>query len=98
MELLNPPVIRNIIHMSNDELQNVVDHDPELFKHKEKILVYYGKNDGWVPNSCAAQQLDRLGEKHVVVDEHDCEHAFVIKDGEIMAENIISIVEEHLSS
>lgn len=96
MELLNAPVVRNIIHMSNDELKNVIDHNPDLFKHQEKVLVYYGKNDGWVPNSCVVQQLDRLGEKYVLVDEDNCEHAFVIKDGEVMAKKIISVVEKYL--
>ncbi|KAE9548885.1 hypothetical protein FO519_007910 [Halicephalobus sp. NKZ332] len=96
MELISAPVVRNIIHMSNDELKNVVDHDPELFKHKDKILMYYGKTDGWVPNSCALKQLDRLGENHVLIDEDNCEHAFVIKDGEAMTRNVVSLIEKCL--
>lgn len=32
---------------------------------------------------------DRLGEEQVTLDEDNCEHAFVISEGDIMARNVI---------
>lgn len=96
MELLSAPVIKNIIHMSNDELKTVVDHNPDLFRQKEKIIIYYGKKDHWVPNHCPQQQMERYGHEHVKIDADDCEHAFVIKNGEIMAKNVVKTIEYYL--
>jgi hypothetical protein len=58
--------------------------------------LYYGSVDGWVPGNCAEQQAERLGKSCVFLDNDGCEHAFVIRDGEIMARTVVSLVEELL--
>lgn len=37
--------------------------------------------------------LERLGTEQVTLDEHDCEHAFVISEGDIMARNVVKYFE-----
>ena len=42
-------VFRNIVHMSNDELEKVLDFDTQLLAHKEISYFYFGVEDGWCP-------------------------------------------------
>ncbi|CAB3407580.1 unnamed protein product [Caenorhabditis bovis] len=84
-EIVGMNVFRNIVHMSNDELEQVVELDESLIEHNDRIHFYYGVKDGWCPIRHGRDMLERLGDEHVTLDEHDCEHAFVIKEGEIVA-------------
>lgn len=49
VELIHMDVFRNIVHMSNDELDIVVDLDERLLEKKDVIHFYYGLKDGWCP-------------------------------------------------
>uniref|UniRef100_A0A8R1IBW7 Lipid droplet-associated hydrolase n=1 Tax=Caenorhabditis japonica TaxID=281687 RepID=A0A8R1IBW7_CAEJA len=40
-------------------------------------------------NSPRHSMLERLGDEQVTLDEDDCEHAFVISEGDVMARNVI---------
>ncbi|VDM45831.1 unnamed protein product [Toxocara canis] len=91
-ELLCLNVFRNIIHMSTDELRKVCELDESLLKHSDRIRFYYGKTDKWCPIDFGYQMKDRLGEELVVIDDSDCEHAFVIKNSEIMARKLVNWV------
>jgi pimeloyl-ACP methyl ester carboxylesterase len=98
VEILSSSVVRNVIHLANNELHVVKHHDESLFQneHRDRILLYYGAIDGWVPASCAEEQAERLGKSCVFLDNDGCEHAFVIRDGEVMARTVVSLVEEFL--
>uniref|UniRef100_A0A914CGJ7 Lipid droplet-associated hydrolase n=1 Tax=Acrobeloides nanus TaxID=290746 RepID=A0A914CGJ7_9BILA len=91
-ELGNSLVLRNIIHMSNDELNTVLEVEENLLSNPEKTFFYYGTSDGWVPLSYAERMKTNLPNGHVFLDESDCEHAFVIKDGEIMAQVMAKLI------
>uniref|UniRef100_A0A7E4UU59 Lipid droplet-associated hydrolase n=1 Tax=Panagrellus redivivus TaxID=6233 RepID=A0A7E4UU59_PANRE len=94
-EIVNTNVIRNIIHMSRDELDRILDHDETLFAtDREKLLLYYGIIDGWVPGEAPEQQLKRFGDSMVTIDSDNCEHAFVLRHTEVMARNVVHILEK----
>ncbi|CAI5438690.1 unnamed protein product [Caenorhabditis angaria] len=89
VEILHKDVFRNIVHMSNDELDFVVELDHKLLENRDLVHFYYGKKDGWCPVEHGLSMLELLGENQVTIDEDDCEHAFVISEGDIMARNVI---------
>ncbi|CAI2309619.1 unnamed protein product [Caenorhabditis sp. 36 PRJEB53466] len=89
VELIHMDVFRNIVHMSNDELDFVLDLNEHLLEKKDVIHFYYGLKDGWCPVEHGHSMIERLGSEKVTLDEHDCEHAFVIAEGDIMAKNVI---------
>uniref|UniRef100_A0A7I5EDM6 Lipid droplet-associated hydrolase n=1 Tax=Haemonchus contortus TaxID=6289 RepID=A0A7I5EDM6_HAECO len=91
-ELLNMNVFRNIVHMSHDELNKVDDFDNSLITNKELVYFYYGKEDGWCPEELGYSMETRLPRGHVQLDEHGCEHAFVIRDGAIVAEKLLQFI------
>lgn len=99
-ELVSSPVIRNIMHMANNELHVVKYHDDSLFnnQYRDRISLYYGAVDKWVPAQCAEEQAQRLGKSCVFIDNDGCEHAFVIRHGEIMAQKVVSLLDKQLQS
>ncbi|GMR31247.1 hypothetical protein PMAYCL1PPCAC_01442, partial [Pristionchus mayeri] len=92
-ELLNVNVFRNIVHMSHDELENVNEFDEDaLLQHKDLVHFFYGTTDGWVPVEYGMDMADRTLSGHVSFDDKECEHAFVIKDGRIVAEKLVPLI------
>lgn len=60
-------------------------------------IFYYGVLDGWAPLEFAARMNNRLEKRRdmgrkqngvVLIDKHDCEHAFVVHQSEKVAETI----------
>uniref|UniRef100_A0A914Y7E6 Lipid droplet-associated hydrolase n=1 Tax=Panagrolaimus superbus TaxID=310955 RepID=A0A914Y7E6_9BILA len=100
MEIVSSSVVRNIMHLANNELQIVKLHDDSLFlnEHRDRILLYYGTTDQWVPAQLAEEQAARLGRSCVFLDNDGCEHAFVIRDGEVMARTVVSLIEQFLKT
>lgn len=91
-ELSHLHVFRNIIHMSSDEMQNVADLDHSLLSHPEKIMFYYGTIDGWCPLAYGENMQRLLPIEQVLVDEEKCEHAFVIRDSDIVARKVVEMI------
>uniref|UniRef100_A0A0K0EQ17 Lipid droplet-associated hydrolase n=1 Tax=Strongyloides stercoralis TaxID=6248 RepID=A0A0K0EQ17_STRER len=94
VELFNTTVIRNIIHMSRDELDNVLEYNFDLKRYSSNIYLYYGLKDGWVPINYGSDMLNReqLNDGHVIFDTTDSEHAFVIKESKIIADELIKFL------
>ena len=63
-----------------------------MLSNPEKTFFYYGTSDGWVPLTYAERMKTRLPNGYVFLDESKCEHDFVIKDGEIMAQAIAKLI------
>ncbi|GMT31954.1 hypothetical protein PFISCL1PPCAC_23251, partial [Pristionchus fissidentatus] len=92
-ELLNTNVFRNIVHMSHDELENVNEFDEAtLLQHKELVHFLYGTTDGWVPLEYGMEMAERAPSGHVIIDDKQCEHAFVIRDGKAVAEKLVPLI------
>ncbi|KAK6760219.1 hypothetical protein RB195_021637 [Necator americanus] len=91
-ELLHMNVFRNIVHLSHDELIKVSEFDQSLLINKDLVYFYYGKEDGWCPEELGYSMETRLPQGHVVLDEDGCEHAFVIRDGAVIAEKLLRFI------
>ncbi|CAJ0575594.1 unnamed protein product, partial [Mesorhabditis spiculigera] len=91
-ELLHMNVFRNIVHMSADELIKVADLDMTLLAHKDMTHMYYGTCDGWVPNTYGEAMKQLLPNGHVQFDDENCEHAFVVRDGHIVAKKVVHYI------
>uniref|UniRef100_A0A0N5B3L6 Lipid droplet-associated hydrolase n=1 Tax=Strongyloides papillosus TaxID=174720 RepID=A0A0N5B3L6_STREA len=94
VELFNTTVLRNIIHMSRDELDNVIEYDFDLRSYANNVYLYYGLKDGWVPLSYGDDMRNRkeLNDGHVIFDTTNSEHAFVIKESEIIADKLTNFI------
>jgi len=85
-------VFRNIIHLSNDEMQLVTDLDKSLLSFPDKLVFYYGTTDGWCPLSYGEDMKELLPEEQVLIDEEQCEHAFVIRDSDVVARKVAEMI------
>lgn len=74
VELVHMDVFRNIVHMSNDELDIVLDLDERLLEKQDVVHFYYGLKDGWCPVQHGYSMRDRLGEEQVTLDEDNLTH------------------------
>ncbi|KAI1711059.1 lipid-droplet associated hydrolase domain-containing protein [Ditylenchus destructor] len=95
VELLSTNVLRNVAHMARNELDVVQGFDESLIpnEYKDRIIFYYGINDGWSPVEWTDGMKRYLqNESAVVIDENGCQHAFVIRDSEIMATQLAKIL------
>uniref|UniRef100_A0AC35G0Q5 Lipid droplet-associated hydrolase n=1 Tax=Panagrolaimus sp. PS1159 TaxID=55785 RepID=A0AC35G0Q5_9BILA len=94
-ETISSSVTQNIIHLANNEFQIVKNHDDTLFpnEYRDRIILYYGKNDGWVPESCVEEQIERLGKSCVFLDNNGSDHEFVNLNGDFMAKTVVSLFE-----
>uniref|UniRef100_A0A914Q7F5 Lipid droplet-associated hydrolase n=1 Tax=Panagrolaimus davidi TaxID=227884 RepID=A0A914Q7F5_9BILA len=99
-ETISSPVTQNIIHLANNEFQIVKNHDDTLFpnEYRDRIILYYGKNDGWVPESCVEEKIERLGKSCVMIDNNGSDHAFVNLNGDFMAKTVVSLFEPFLKT
>uniref|UniRef100_A0AC35F0T3 Lipid droplet-associated hydrolase n=1 Tax=Panagrolaimus sp. PS1159 TaxID=55785 RepID=A0AC35F0T3_9BILA len=94
VELLSFNVIKNINHMSVDEMVVIADEYPNLDTVKDKLRLYYAVEDHWVPHGSAERNLQKYGSKCVRIDEHGCKHAFVISHSVPMVNVVVSLLNE----
>jgi hypothetical protein len=80
--------------MSVDEMKVIADEHPNLDSVKDKLRLYYAVEDHWVPHGSAERNLKKYGPECVRIDEHGCEHAFVISHSEPMVNIVASFLEE----
>lgn len=91
-ELPHLHVFRNIIHMSSDEMQKIVDLDHTLLSLPEKLMFYYGTIDGWCPLAYGENMRLLVPTEQVLIDEEKCEHAFVIRDSDVVARKVAHMI------
>uniref|UniRef100_A0A914YWY1 Lipid droplet-associated hydrolase n=1 Tax=Panagrolaimus superbus TaxID=310955 RepID=A0A914YWY1_9BILA len=95
VELLNINVIKNINHMSVDEMTVIADEHPIFLDTvKDKLRLYYAVEDHWVPHGSAERNLQKYGPKCVKIDEHGCKHAFVVSHSEPMVDVVVKLLNE----
>ncbi len=68
--------------------------------NKLTISFYYGTDDGWCPLKYANQMEQRLRDddcvnldidRHVIIDNAGCQHAFVIRDSDTIADKLVEL-------
>ncbi|KAK3895159.1 hypothetical protein Pcinc_001125 [Petrolisthes cinctipes] len=92
-ELLHPQLLNNVLFMAYTELMEVNEADVDTVnKHKDKITLYYGATDGWVPTT----YRDELKQKVEGVSAHLCEkgykHAFVLCYSQQVGELLVQLI------
>nr|CAD2136561.1 unnamed protein product [Meloidogyne enterolobii] len=97
VELINPLVFRNIVHMTFHELEQVRNFDDSLLAEPQKhyVMFFYGQEDGWVPVEFAARMKMRAprGTLQVLIDQRsEIDHAFVLKNSRQMAERLNRLI------
>ncbi|KAK4321396.1 hypothetical protein Pmani_007786 [Petrolisthes manimaculis] len=92
-ELLHPQLVNNVLFMAYTELMEVNEADVDTInKHKDRITLYYGATDGWVPTT----YRDELKQKVEGVSAHLCEkgykHAFVLCHSQQVGELLVQLI------
>lgn len=87
MQLLRPPILRNIFSLAADEMEKIQELDVDAVQgHKERLRFYFGTIDGW----CPLDYFHYLKQQVPDVDATACtnryRHAFVLNFSEPMAE------------
>lgn len=87
IDFVDPYVLTNVFHMAYDQLKDVRERPNEkLKKNLENIRLYYGKMDGWVPNSVPNQIKSDIPELNMEVCPKGICHTFVIWQSKQMGE------------
>ncbi|VDP43479.1 unnamed protein product [Heligmosomoides polygyrus] len=84
-ELLNMNVFRNIVHLSHDELNRVRLPSLRRLNLASVFLLWQGRR-------MVSRGISRLPRGHVLLDERGCEHAFVIRDGAVIADKVLQFI------
>ena len=88
---IDSKVIHNVLCMANQEMNVVADPPLEVVDtHIDKIVFYYGVNDRWTLDSCFSEMAERHPEKEVHLCQQGCDHAFVERSSDEMADFVHS--------
>ena len=88
---IDSKAIHNILCMANQEMNIVTDPPLEVVDtHIEKIVFYYGAGDRWTLDSCFNDMSERHPEKEVHLCQQGCDHAFVERSSDEMADFVHS--------
>ncbi|CAD5229064.1 unnamed protein product [Bursaphelenchus okinawaensis] len=89
-ELLDSSVITNVGYMADDELTNINELNPKLEAELSKgnVHLYYGTTDPWVPLIYAHEMSKIIGADRVIIDDTGAEHAFVVRQSEVIASKV----------
>uniref|UniRef100_A0A182J0U2 Lipid droplet-associated hydrolase n=1 Tax=Anopheles atroparvus TaxID=41427 RepID=A0A182J0U2_ANOAO len=80
LKYMNPDVIDKIWFLAMDEMQKVKELDVEtLSKNKQRIKLYYGTTDGWVPVKYYHELKQRIPDIDAELCTRKYEHAFVLR-------------------
>lgn len=92
---IDSKAIHNILCMAHQEMNVVTEPPLEVIDtHIDKIVFYYGVNDGWTLNSCFEDMADRHPEKEVHLCRKGFDHAFVEQSSNEMADFVHSKIFE----
>lgn len=67
--------------------------DQELLQPVDRLRFHYGISDGWCPIEFAREIQEIIPVEQIRMDEDGCEHAFVIRDSEIMAQRLLDWID-----
>ncbi|XP_063699444.1 lipid droplet-associated hydrolase-like [Culicoides brevitarsis] len=86
LKVANERVLARILHMGQDQVDNVYDLEVDWIKKNKEILkFYYGTTDHWCPTSYYYDLLEKIPEIDAQLDELGMAHAFNVRKGPEMA-------------
>lgn len=94
-EMLNPKVLRRLIHLAEEEMKCVKEADHEIIsKYAAKLWFYYGANDGWAPKKFYENMISKYPDLNAQLCQRGLRHAFVLKDDITMAHIVGDLINE----
>ncbi len=72
----------------------VCELDRTLLDPIDHLRFHYGADDGWCPIQYAREMCQHVPEEQIRFDTDGCAHAFVINDGDTVAERVLQWIGE----
>lgn len=96
-EMLNSNTLRRIINLGKEELKYVREADHEtISKHTNKLWLYYGTSDGWVPMKYYKNIMSKHPDLNAQLCQRGFQHSFVLKDYVGMGHIVGDLINEDL--
>ncbi|XP_011310740.1 UPF0554 protein C2orf43 homolog [Fopius arisanus] len=98
LQLIEPEVLKRVFLMGKEEMHQVRELDHRIIsKYSDKLWLYYGATDGWVP----VRYYDRLKARHPEVEAHLCKrgfrHAFVLSNEKDVGKMVGDLINESIN-
>jgi len=94
-EMLDPRSLRRIINLAKEEMKCVKEADHEIIsKNADKLWLYYGANDGWVPVKYYKNIISRHPDLNAQLCQRGFQHSFVLKDDVDMGHIVGDLINE----
>ncbi|KAJ2681716.1 hypothetical protein H4R19_007280 [Coemansia spiralis] len=98
-KMLYGSCIRCILGMADDELRMIGSLDEDLYRtHGHKFVLYYGADDGWVPDECHRRMREANTQGRIILCDRGISHAFVTLHSAEMAAVVVEMLAEQLAS
>lgn len=98
LQLLEPPVLRKVFALANQEMAVVKELDNEMVtQNKKKLWFYYGTKDGWVPLSYYQNMRVKFPDVDIQLCKRGFYHSFVLKHSNEMGQILGNVINENIS-
>ncbi|KAF5289724.1 hypothetical protein FQA39_LY03641 [Lamprigera yunnana] len=88
---IRPDALDKIFYMALDEMVLVKERDSVvLFENRDKIRLYYGACDGWVPQKYYRQLKTDIPDIQAELCSHNFEHAFLLRHPEEVGQLVVN--------
>lgn len=92
-ELLHPRLVQNVLFMAYNELKEVNDADVDtISRHKDRITLYYGATDGWVPTTYRDELKQKVEGVSAFLCDKGYKHAFVLCHSQPVGELLVQFI------
>lgn len=97
LQLVDPSCVRKIFYLGANELRTIqeADHD-SIEKHSQKLMMYYGLNDHWCPQSLYECMKKKHPDGIIIQCKKGFQHAFVLEESAAMATTFYHWITEHI--
>jgi len=87
VQLIRPPILKNIFSLAADEMESIRELDVEaVAEHKHMLRFYYGTVDGWCPLEYMHNLKEQVPDANAFACKNQYRHAFVLNFSKPMAE------------
>ncbi|XP_019620231.1 PREDICTED: lipid droplet-associated hydrolase-like [Branchiostoma belcheri] len=95
LNLFDPSVTNNSLFMASQEIIQVREPDLHcISQHLDRLIFYYGVNDGWAPVSFYQRMKNTFPQGDVHLCERGIQHAFVLEQSAEMAGMVAEWIEQ----
>ncbi|KAJ1754872.1 hypothetical protein LPJ54_007133, partial [Coemansia sp. RSA 1824] len=96
-KMLHGSCVNSVLSMAADEIRKIGTLNEDFYKQwGHKFVMYYGRNDNWVPIECFKKMKRVNTGGKVVLCENNISHAFVTSQSEEMALVMTEMLKDEL--